>query len=124
MELLLLNILLFNLYVVHRYKILYKSVAVTFVTLILFSTIIVRFNIINSIHNFITLSVENQHYMYICIVLFFLSFFFIQISVKTNTFLNLAQGFFLYNIYIVFICALFLFFKSIPQLLFLNFNVS
>ena len=70
---------------------------VAFTTLVLFSTIAVRFNIVNSVHNFITLSVENQYYMYICIFLFITSFFFIRVSLKLviQTPLNTVYSFFI-----------------------------
>lgn len=83
------NILVFNYKFLHlNSKVLTTSLTInyfflfTFYVFIVLSIIPVRFNLINSIHNFINIQSENQYAVYLFILLFILLLFIIFLSKK------------------------------------------
>ena len=115
-EVLLLNIILFNLYLIHQYKIRSKKLVFAFITTVLFSTTAVRFNVINSIHNFITTGGENQHYLYMCTCMFFFCILYYTTSLKTRSLFNVISLFYLYMVGVLFIYLILFFLKLVFNL--------
>ena len=105
-ELLALCIVYLTLYTIHKKKFLYNRVIL--LTSILIITTAVRFNLVNSIHNFVSTSTENQNnwYIYTTIFVLFVVFaFFIRIQLKPHLqkgwvlFLTITLLFYIYQLF-------------------------
>jgi cytochrome c biogenesis factor len=76
-----------------------------FLNVVVVSIMVVRFNIINSIHNFVNLDSQNQYMYYIVLVVILLNFVILfgsYISLKSTTRRVAIAGFFFYLLFLLF----------------------
>jgi hypothetical protein len=128
-ELLALILLLVLVQNMHKSKLyLFNNYNYTCICIFLLSIFCVRFNIINSVHNFVNIQSQNQFFYYIC------TFVFITlICLLKNTILKSYNNYNLvfildnsFNIFLLFLYLYFLksiFFKNYSYYFFLHFNI-
>jgi len=90
-ELLALNFFLFSLIVLHKNNNQKVGGVISWVATLILSVVLVRFNIINSIHNFIVLESQNQYFYYIMLIIVF-AIFLIVTSLNNNKLVNKPYG--------------------------------
>ena len=125
-ELLSINYLLYLLVILHSKKHTLTSHSKTYsisTPLILFFTAVlsVRYNIINSIHNFISVESQNQYYYYIIVVLALLIYLYIYILLFKNFFL---LSFSIKKIFLSLLLVFFICFLLNLKFLFGDFNLQ